>query len=77
MDEVKAEGNKSVRKFTKQFAGVDLDAFQVSRQEKEGVSGKINERLKASIQQAEKNIYKFHEAQRELKIEVETMPGER
>ena len=75
LDEIKANGDAAVRKYTSMFDKVELDNFQVSESEiEEGVAA-IDAELKAAIDVAAKNIHLFHESQKmETKI-ISTSPG--
>ena len=75
LEKVKAKGDKAVRKFTKEFDGVKLKKFEVSKEEIEDAEKLLTQGLKDAIQQAKQNIEIFHKAQiEEVKI-IETMPG--
>ncbi|MGY8916362.1 MAG: histidinol dehydrogenase, partial [Flavobacteriales bacterium] len=73
--EVKANGDYIIKKYTQQFDGVALENNKVTEIElKEGIS-LVSEELKKAILQAKSNIEVFHEAQRTSKVEVETTVG--
>lgn len=74
---VKSEGDAALRKYTYEFDGVMQDALEVSQDEIIKAADLVSEDLKAAIQQAKSNIEKFHAAQREQCLEIETMPGVR
>jgi len=74
-EEVKSEGDVVVKKYTERFDGVSLNDFRVSSDEIKKASALVSEDLKQAISLAQKNIDKFHAAQRTEKVEVETMPG--
>ncbi|HPR32869.1 MAG TPA: histidinol dehydrogenase [Prolixibacteraceae bacterium] len=75
LDDVKANGDQAVRKYTARFDGVELNDFLVSESEMEiGIAG-LSIGLKTAIEQAAANIRKFHEAQRFEPQVVETTPG--
>ncbi|MDQ6609617.1 MAG: histidinol dehydrogenase [Bacteroidota bacterium] len=75
LKEVKSKGDEALKAFAKKFDGVDLETFAVSKNEIAKATNEISDELKASIQQAKKNIETFHERQI-YKVEViETMPG--
>lgn len=74
-NEVKANGDKVIKKYTQQFDGVSLEDNKVTAKEiEEGIS-LVSEELKKAILQAKSNIEIFHEAQRTSKVEVETSKG--
>ncbi|MBT8310528.1 MAG: histidinol dehydrogenase [Flavobacteriaceae bacterium] len=74
-DEVKNNGDKAVSKFTLMFDGVDLDAFEVSRNEIEQAISKVPMELKNAIELAKSNIERFHKEQVTGKVEIETAEG--
>ncbi|HKK82432.1 MAG TPA: histidinol dehydrogenase, partial [Prolixibacteraceae bacterium] len=75
LDDIKANGDKAVRKYTAQFDKVELHDMLVSETEIEaGVAG-LNTDLKTAIESAAANISKFHEAQRFETTAIETTPG--
>jgi histidinol dehydrogenase len=72
---VKENGDRAVRKFTREFDGVKLKKLQVSDTEIKKAAALLPEELKAAIRQAKDNITRFHETQREAITVTETMPG--
>jgi histidinol dehydrogenase len=72
---VKKGGDTSVRAYTLALDRVDVLEFQVKQTEFEQAEKTVSPELKAAILLARKNIEKFHEAQREEEVIVETMPG--
>ncbi len=75
LDDVKANGDKAVKRYALQFDKVTLNSFQVSAEEISASENEISSELKAAIIQAKTNIQKFHTSQKEeIKI-VETIPG--
>lgn len=74
-DEVKALGDRAVRKNTKQFDGVELNDFLVSIQEMEEAEKLVPKNLRNAIEIAFNNIHKFHSSQREEVKMIETVPG--
>lgn len=75
LDEVKANGDEAVRRLTRKFDKAIVENFAVSEQEIKAAEQQLSDDLKKAIQQAKKNIEKFHSAQREPVVKVETMPG--
>ena len=75
LEEVKGNGDGALRKFTRQFDGVDIHDAAVSQAEINDSASRLGDGLKAAIAQAYANIYKFHQAQLQDTIFVETMPG--
>src|SRR4051812_37800240 len=72
MEVVKRDGDEAVKKFTKQFDGVDLIDFEVPKSEWEKSSTALSNELKQAMDVAVKNISAFHAAQKDKGIEVET-----
>lgn len=75
LDEVKADGDAALHKFTKQFDGVALNSFQTSEAEISEAEKLVDSDLKAAIALAAKNINVFHSAQKVEYKKIETMPG--
>jgi len=75
LDEVKANGDAAIRKFTAQFDKVELVDFLVSEVEIEEAANSLNRDLKAAIETASANITKFHAVQKIESKVIETTPG--
>ncbi len=75
MDEVRAGGDKSLRKFSKKFDGVDIENLKADEAEIKGAESVLDDRLKDAIKLAAQNIEKFHKAQKPAEVRVTTMPG--
>lgn len=74
LDDVKANGDTALKKYTTLFDKISLDNFGVTAQEwkaAESISGK----LKEAIQTAIANINSFHSTQVEQPKVIETFPG--
>ncbi|MBO6792664.1 MAG: histidinol dehydrogenase [Balneolaceae bacterium] len=74
IDDVESQGDAAVKAFTKRFDNVELDSITVRPSDLE-VS--LSDELKSAIDVAFENIQKFHEAQTQPILELETMPGVR
>ncbi len=72
---VKEGGDNALRQLTKQFDGIDLNELITSNEEIIASENLIAPELKAAIQQAKKNISKFHAAQLQKAEVIETIPG--
>lgn len=72
---VKTEGDKAIKRFTKQFDKVVLNDFLVSNKEIDLAVNAVSEELKKAIEMASSNIRKFHESQKQDKKVIETTPG--
>ncbi|MGB4936336.1 MAG: histidinol dehydrogenase [Ferruginibacter sp.] len=75
MDEVMQNGDAAVRKYTARFDGVDLAEFAVTENELAEAATQVDADLKAAIDLAKNNILKFHEAQQDTLIKIETTNG--
>jgi len=75
MEAVKKRGDRAVKKYTEEFDGVKLRKLEVTAKEIRDAEKEVGAQLKEAIIQAAKNITKFHEAQRQDIMVVETMPG--
>lgn len=73
--EVELDGDRAVLKYAKQFDGFTADTMLVSEAEIVKACSQVPEDLKNAIQQAAKNIEKFHAAQQAPVEVIETMPG--
>jgi histidinol dehydrogenase len=73
--EVRKNGDKALRSFTKQFDNVDIEKTEVTSSEFLHAEKNISEELKNAIQLAKSNIEKFHLAQKEEKKVIETTSG--
>jgi histidinol dehydrogenase len=72
---VQEEGDLAIRRFTKQFDGIDLDSIVLSKSEIIRQASLIEGTLKEAINIAYSNIWKFHEAQNERFLPMETSRG--
>src|SRR5690606_30374455 len=75
INDVRAHGDEAVVKYTKQFDGIELSAFEISREEIDNAESLISGQLKQAIDTAAANIHKFHEAQLPQFKEIQTSPG--
>lgn len=72
---VQRSGDEALRELTKQFDKAAVTTLQLSQQEINFAIKSVPSDLKAAIQTAASNIEKFHAAQRQTLVPVETMPG--
>ncbi len=73
---VKSEGDKALIELTKKFDGVKITNLKLDASSISKAAKSISPSLKKAIDIAYKNIYKFHSAQLNNKVDkVETMPG--
>lgn len=75
MRAVKSGGDEAVRRFTKQFDGVEMADFLVTAEEISEAVAMVPIELQKAIQQAADNIRMFHEKQMAGIEVIETMPG--
>lgn len=73
--DVKRRGDDALRKYTRQYDGVELSDFRVLWEEIENSSQYVAEDLKAAIRLAQNNITAFHRTQRQRTRKIETSPG--
>ena len=72
---VKKKGDHALKKYSLEYDHVSLESLVVQKAEFKAAEANITEELKNSIILAKRNIEKFHFAQRQLPLEVQTMPG--
>lgn len=77
LQKVKLEGDAALREFALKFDEIEIKDFKVSQTEIDDAENHLSDDLKAAIQQAYKNIFKFHEAQKQAPEVIETMAGVR
>lgn len=72
---VKQNGDEALKAYTKKFDSVEIANLLVSKAEIEEANTLVIDELKQAIEVAKNNIIKFHTAQKENVLVVETMPG--
>jgi histidinol dehydrogenase len=72
LKDVRLNGDAAVKKYTAQFDSVALTELKVTAKEMEEAVAKVDDNLKAAIAIAKNNISKFHQAQKEPVLKVET-----
>jgi histidinol dehydrogenase len=72
---VKLKGDHALRRYTLEYDHVHIDELVVQKSEFVVAEEVISKELKAAINLAKKNIEKFHKAQAQAPLEIETMPG--
>lgn len=75
LNKVKQNGDKALVEFTRRFDGVLLKNIKVSDTEIKAAEQELTTELKAAIAQAKENIERFHAAQVQPVVKVETMAG--
>ena len=74
INDVKTNGDAAIKNYTKQFDGIELNDFKVQDEEWKAAET-IDEKLKAAIRTAIKNVNTFHQSQKEDVKKIETIPG--
>ncbi len=75
LNDIKENGAKAAKNYAKNFDGFDGGDLLVKREEFEEAEKKLDKRIKASLQNAAKNIEKFHLNQMPKAYEIETVSG--
>ncbi|MBC7948604.1 MAG: histidinol dehydrogenase [Chitinophagaceae bacterium] len=75
LQDVKANGDEAVRKYTLQFDGVAISQLGVDETSLQNAASQLSPALKQAIAVAAANIRKFHAQQATRQVVVETMPG--
>lgn len=73
--DIKTNGDSAVKKYALQFDKANLNSFEVNQDEIKSAETKLSAELKNAIQNAKRNIEKFHSAQKEETQEIETITG--
>jgi len=71
------DGDIALKRYTKKFDGIVLDEIAVSKVEMTAASFELDQSLKDALDEAQRNIEKFHSAQICKMTGVETTPGVR
>ncbi|MEZ8879989.1 histidinol dehydrogenase [Vibrio lentus] len=72
---VRNEGDAALKELTEKFDRVTPESIRVSSTEIEEACARLTPEMKQALEQAYRNIAKFHEAQKPQPIKVETQPG--
>ncbi|MCC4782482.1 histidinol dehydrogenase [Vibrio splendidus] len=72
---VRNEGDAALKELTEKFDGVTPESIRVRSEEIEEACARLTPEMKQALEQAYRNIAKFHEAQKPQPIKVETQPG--
>jgi histidinol dehydrogenase len=72
---VKLKGDHALRRYTLEYDHVHIDSLVVQQSEFIAAEEVISKSLKSAINLAKANIEKFHLAQAQAPLEIETMPG--
>lgn len=74
-DKVAVDGDAALKEFNLKYDKADTALLKVSQTELENAEFSVEDDLKNAIALAKENIYKFHFAQKQTVLKVETMPG--
>ncbi|MFV1449898.1 histidinol dehydrogenase [Maribacter sp. HS] len=74
-EEVRSNGDDTIKKYTEQFDKVVLESMLVSKTEIEEAQKLVSDDLKEAIKLSKSNIEVFHKAQKTERVEVETAAG--
>ncbi|MDJ0919083.1 MAG: histidinol dehydrogenase [Woeseiaceae bacterium] len=77
IDDVVRRGDAAVLEYTDRFDGVRLDSLRVDKEEVAWAEAQLSAESVKAIDVAISNVRRFHEAQRPVEVDVETMPGVR
>jgi histidinol dehydrogenase len=77
IDAVRSRGDAALRELTQRFDGVLLEEFAVSSAEFAAARQQLSAVQRQALQRAIDNVRRFHEAQRDEPISLETSPGVR
>ena len=72
---IKKDGDKGVKKYSSLFDKIDLKSLKVNEKIISDASKEVSKELKSAIQEAKRNIEKFHASQKELSKVIETTSG--
>ena len=75
LSDVKKNGDRSLKKYSKKFDGVSLKKLQLGQKEIKRANQLVPEDLRTAMSIAKDNIIRFHSAQKEATLRIETMEG--
>lgn len=75
MEDIRLNGDKAVKKYTKMFDGVDLQSLQVTQKEIEEAYSQVNKKFLEAIKQAIKNVFSVHKVQLKKERKVSPQKG--
>jgi len=77
LEDVRSGGDASVIKHTSRFDGITLDQIEVNKEDIAAAKSEVSDDLKAAIDEANRNIRRFHAKQLGPNVYEETTPGVR
>jgi len=75
IENVKTQGDEALKDYCAKFDNVNLEQLAVSKAEIEAAANNIPAELKQAIEQAKANVEKFHRAQIQQDLSIETSKG--
>ncbi len=75
LTDIQKNGDKAVRSYTAKFDKVELESFEVTKEEIAAAELLVSKPLKQAIEMARRNIFKFHVEQQHDYPEIQTSPG--
>ena len=75
LQEVKKGGDEALIRFNRKFDGYDSPKLEVTKEEIDQAEATVSRELKLAILLAKDNIARFHEAQKQDELSIETAPG--
>ncbi|MGF1724123.1 histidinol dehydrogenase [Photobacterium nomapromontoriensis] len=75
IDNVRRRGDDALLELTEKFDGVRPNSIKVNADTVAAASARLSDTMKQALQLAYHNIAKFHQAQRQNTLRVETQPG--
>jgi histidinol dehydrogenase len=77
VDEVRRDGDAAIARFTLALDGASLSAFEVTDDEFAHAQAQLTAQQRAALERAIDNVRRFHEAQKQGALSLETSPGVR
>ena len=75
VDRVRREGDRALKALTAEYDRVQLEQLRVSEAEFEAAATALSAHEKQAIERAIGTVHRFHEAQRQPPLRIETAPG--
>ncbi len=75
INQVRQQGDQALLALTEKFDGLRPATLNVSSSEVNAACARLNDEMKAALEQAHRNITTFHLAQQQPTLRVETQPG--
>lgn len=75
LSDVRENGDEALRRFSKQFDNVEINAIEVTEEETQEAEKLVSAELKQAMEMARRNIWKFHSEQQREYPEIQTSPG--